>query len=87
MDVDPSQSLTYQSVAFEERQCLRVGSLGRLRQGLEQPEELGAMLQVPTRQLSDDQRMGPDAQLLERGGETCVAAAKVIHPNGGVDEH
>jgi hypothetical protein len=58
-----------------------VGKLGqRSQNGL-------AVREMPARELSNHERMGPDIALLEKLNERRISLAQVIDPDGSVDKH
>lgn len=56
------------------------------RQTFEQGKELGAVSQVSERHLADHERVTRDETVAEQRRKPGIAVAKMIHPDGRIDE-
>jgi hypothetical protein len=59
----------------------------RLWKGGKEREDVGAISQVSTRELPDDERMNPNFTELELFDKPDITMAQVIYPDRRIDEH
>jgi hypothetical protein len=87
MDVDPPNTLRHELTRLDELKGLRMIEQRRLRQGREKLQDLSPSLQDPASQLTDDEGMSPHFAAVQAIRQEIIASAKMIDPDGGVDEH
>ncbi len=68
-------------------QCFFVSSLRRFREFCEVSQNLAALLQISARKFPQYEGMHENHAALEKLRESSVAFAKVIDPDGTVDQH
>ena len=87
MCMNPAKTRSPESVRPDEGQHLVLIGLANLRQAGEQRKHFAPALQAGTGQLADDEGMTPDFGPIEQRCKVAVVPAKVIYPDGCVNEH
>ena len=87
MDINPAQASPHQTVALKKREHFVVTGYRRMRKRGEGAQQLVSLREVSTRQLPDDEGMGPNLSLFEQRDQRGVASTQVIDPDGRIDQH
>ena len=80
MHIDPPQARRRQPAGVDQRQDLVVIARLAAWQGVQQPEDLGTLAQVPASQFPDHERMSDNVSLLEPRRQAGVPAPEVLNP-------
>ena len=86
MDVDGPDARSVQLVAVDEIEQFGMPRAGRLGQGLQELQDLVAMLEIAAGQFFDDQRVREDRAFQEERGQVLLPPPEMVHPDRGVDE-
>ena len=87
MHVDPAQSASHQPPLLDEPEHFAVVDDRRLSKGRKKRKDLGAIGEVSTRELPDDERVSPNFTELELFHKPGITMAQVIYPDRRIDEH
>ena len=66
MHVNKTKSTAHQVVRFDEAKDFFILRDHRRRQRMQRRKDLGSILEIPTRQLTDDKRMADDFSIFEQ---------------------
>ena len=87
MDVDPPQTSTIEPFRFDEAKYLEMVCDDHLRQCLEQGQNLSALRERPTSELSDHKGMRQDFSIEKELTEPGMPTTEVVDPDRGVGQY
>ncbi len=87
VNVEPSETGTHQAVVLDEREPLIVLDNRRLGKAAQEHQDLCTVAEVPTGELTDDERVAFHLTVVQKLCQGRIATPKVVDPHRGIDEH